>query len=66
MFGGLVAAYPMSYAVRDFYLNGGSQAIIVRLVSGGAPAAIPLPTGAAQPNDTLPLVAWTPGAWEIT
>jgi phage tail sheath protein FI len=30
-FGGLHPDYPMSYAVRDFYLNGGSQAIIVRL-----------------------------------
>jgi phage tail sheath protein FI len=30
-FGGLHTAYPMSYAVRDFYLNGGSQAVIVRL-----------------------------------
>ena len=30
-FGGLGADYPMSYAVRDFYLNGGTQAIIVRL-----------------------------------
>ncbi len=29
-FGGLEVDYPMSYAVRDFYLNGGSQAIIVR------------------------------------
>jgi Bacteriophage tail sheath protein len=30
-FGGLGEKYPMSYAVRDFYANGGSQAIIVRL-----------------------------------
>ncbi len=30
-FGGLSANYPMSYAVRDFFLNGGAQAIIVRL-----------------------------------
>jgi uncharacterized protein len=30
-FGGLSLDYPMSYAVRDFYQNGGSQAIIVRL-----------------------------------
>jgi len=30
-FGGLWVDIPMSYAVRDFYLNGGSQAIIVRL-----------------------------------
>jgi hypothetical protein len=32
-FGGLGVNYPMSYAVRDFYLNGGSQALIVRLYS---------------------------------
>jgi phage tail sheath protein FI len=30
-FGGLWLKSTMSYAVRDFYLNGGSQAIIVRL-----------------------------------
>jgi phage tail sheath protein FI len=30
-YGGLSLDSPMSYAVRDFYLNGGSQAIIVRL-----------------------------------
>jgi uncharacterized protein len=31
IFGGLWVPSTMSYAVRDFYLNGGSQAIIVRL-----------------------------------
>ncbi len=31
IFGGLGVNYPMSYTVRDFYLNGGSNAIIVRL-----------------------------------
>ena len=30
-FGGLNVNYPLSYAVRDYYLNGGSLAIIVRL-----------------------------------
>ena len=35
MFGGLDVDYPMSYAVRDFYLNGGSQATIVRLFNDG-------------------------------
>jgi phage tail sheath protein FI len=30
-FGGLGKDYPMSYAVRDFYINGGKQALIVRL-----------------------------------
>ena len=31
-FGGLQEEYLMSYAVRDFFLNGGSQALVVRLV----------------------------------
>lgn len=31
-FGGLHEQFLMSYAVRDFYSNGGSQAIIVRLI----------------------------------
>lgn len=31
IFGGLDLTSTMSYAVRDFYLNGGSQAVIVRL-----------------------------------
>jgi phage tail sheath protein FI len=30
-FGGLSVDFPMSYAVKDFYLNGGSQAIVVRI-----------------------------------
>ncbi len=32
-FGGLNQEYPLSYAVRDFFLNGGQQALIVRLIS---------------------------------
>src|SRR5438067_5557578 len=31
LFGGLDADYPVSYAVQDFFLNGGAQAIIVRI-----------------------------------
>ncbi|WP_374943179.1 phage tail sheath family protein [Sphingomonas sp.] len=33
VFGGLWLQSPMSFAVRDFFLNGGSQAVIVRLFS---------------------------------
>ena len=29
-FGGLAVDYPLTYAVQDFFLNGGSQALIVR------------------------------------
>ncbi len=30
-FGGIDPAYPVSYSVRDFFANGGAQAVIVRL-----------------------------------
>ena len=36
IFGGLDVHYPMGYAVQDFYLNGGSQAAIVRLFKAGS------------------------------
>lgn len=39
IFGALDPAYTMGYAVRDFYLNGGAQAIIVRLYNGDASKA---------------------------
>jgi phage tail sheath protein FI len=52
-FGDLDVDYPMSYAVRDFYLNGGQQAIIVRLAKNAA----------ASKNADLKLEAASPGAW---
>jgi phage tail sheath protein FI len=55
-FGGLQVDYPMSYAVRDFYLNGGQQAIIVRLQKNAKTAT----------NDDLKLVAATEGSWGNT
>src|SRR5262245_3086532 len=63
-FGGLAVDSMLSYAVRDFFLNGGSQALIVRVVHDDATTArISLPTGAASPNDFLLLDAADPGAW---
>jgi len=38
-FGGLWRESSMGYAVRDLYLNGGNQAVIVRLANGANPAA---------------------------
>jgi phage tail sheath protein FI len=52
MFGGLGVAYPMSYTVRDFYMNGGSQAIIVRLINTPPPAPGPGPTLPPPPAPT--------------
>lgn len=47
IFGGLWLQSQLGYAVRDFFLNGGGQAIIVRLFTAApAPAASPTPTPA--------------------
>ena len=43
IFGGLWGQSAMSYAVRDFFGNGGGQAIIVRLYKGGGPSTITTP-----------------------
>jgi uncharacterized protein len=59
MFGGLHVDYPMSYAVRDFYLNGGGQAIIVRLYK----AAAGKPAQATLDAKGLNLEAANAGAW---
>jgi phage tail sheath protein FI len=48
-FGGLWLSSSMSYAVKDFYLNGGSQAVIVRLANGGSAATITLPEQQVSP-----------------
>jgi len=39
IFGGLSRDYPLSYSVQDFFLNGGAQAVILRLFKGDADAA---------------------------
>jgi hypothetical protein len=54
-FGGLDAGYPLTYAVRDFYRNGGSQGLIVRLNNGDAAAQFDLPP-ASNPS------RWSPPA----
>ena len=62
-FGGLDVASPMSYSVRDFYLNGGSLALIVRVLHDDATAAtIGLDDG-ASPSTGIVLVASSRGAW---
>lgn len=58
-FGGLVADCPMSYAVRDFYLNGGALALVVRVVGTAAP---PAPPGPPPPPAPPPAPAPAPAA----
>jgi Bacteriophage tail sheath protein len=64
-FGGLHVDYPMSYAVRDFYLNGGSKAVVVRLYKG-APAAAKIILAGTDNTKPLNLVATDPGIWANT
>jgi phage tail sheath protein FI len=61
-FGGLVVDRPLAYAVRDFYMNGGSTALIVRLFDGVIADATAKLTIGGTPNG-LTLEAATPGAW---
>ncbi len=50
LYGGLSLQSKMSYAVSDFYLHGGSQAIIVRIANGGQRATIILPENLSPPS----------------
>jgi hypothetical protein len=59
-FGGLWLGSPASYAVDDFYANGGSQAVIVRLFKPKAANDSGL---AAITAGGLELVASNPGEW---
>ncbi len=61
VFGGLWQPSMLSYAVEQFFDNGGREAVIVRVVNGGAPATISLPCGDAK----LVLEALSPGTREI-
>jgi phage tail sheath protein FI len=55
VFGGLSPRSTVSFAVRDFFLNGGGQAIVVRLTNGGTASTIDV--------SGLHLVAASPGSW---
>ncbi len=61
-FGGLWPLSRLGYSVRDFFLNGGSQAVIVRLFRS-TPGAPPPPDNAKLPVGTLRLEALDPGVW---
>ena len=52
----------MSFAVRDFFLNGGTQAIIIRLTNG-TPAASKYVIPATPIAKNLKIVAANPGSW---
>jgi phage tail sheath protein FI len=61
VFGGLWQPSMLSYAVEQYFDNGGREAVIVRVVNGGAPTTISLPCGDA----ILTLEARSPGSREV-
>ncbi len=68
-FGGLWAEATLGYAVRDFYQNGGSRAVVVRVAKGAVAATTALPVGdplASPPvlgAGFVVLEAVNPGSW---
>jgi phage tail sheath protein FI len=65
-FGGLWRSSGLGYAVTDFYLNGGSDALVVRIAHTGD--AVPEQNAATATVDAggLALQATGPGAWANT
>lgn len=64
-FGGLWEKSSLGFAVRDFYLNAGTQAIVVRLYHAETGPGAKLQR-ASLSADTLALEAANPGAWGNT
>jgi phage tail sheath protein FI len=61
VFGGLWQPSTLSYAIEQYFENGGRTAFVVRVANGGRPATLTLPTGGAP----LVLEAQCPGTREF-
>ncbi len=62
-FGGLNRASDVSYAVQQFFLNGGSDAYVVRVAQGAAAATVTLKYDGPAGNDALVVAAASAGDW---
>jgi phage tail sheath protein FI len=63
VFGGLDSRSEASYAIQQFYLNGGSVAWVVRVVASNAATAGRTLTGGSPTQDALVIEAASPGQW---
>jgi phage tail sheath protein FI len=61
-FGGLANGYALGFAVRDFFVNGGSRAIVVRLYRAEVGDDAPAASRTLAVGD-FELVAASPGRW---
>jgi phage tail sheath protein FI len=62
-FGGLDRESQVSYAVQQFFRNGGNEARVVRVATGTATASVDLYDKAAQGKKVLTVRAVNPGVW---
>jgi phage tail sheath protein FI len=70
-YGGLSKNSPLSYAVSQFFMNGGQSAIVVRIAQGASHASVKLnsmayPSGGSLSGTKTPVLAIEakePGAW---
>ena len=66
-FGGLASDSLMSYAVQQFFLNGGSDSWVVRVAGQGIPtAAVDVPSGGNQSKTVLHVSVLSAGATNTT
>src|SRR5215469_4931365 len=63
-FGGLAADSELSYAVQQFFANGGTDAFVVRIPKHGAtPATVTIPEAASPATTAMTLQAASKGSW---
>jgi phage tail sheath protein FI len=62
-FGSLDPDCPLTYAVQQFFLNGGTDAWIVRVAAGAGTAAVTLANAVTGGNAVLTLTASSSGSW---
>ncbi len=62
-FGGLDNRSEASYAIQQFYLNGGQVAFVVRVAAGATAATLTLTLSTSTPIGTITLEAANPGIW---
>lgn len=63
IYGGLNAAYPSTYGAFQFFSNGGRDLFVLRVINGGTTSSVTLTDSSADDNDTLLVVAASPGTW---
>jgi phage tail sheath protein FI len=62
-FGGLDVESPLSYSVKQFFQNGGTEAYVVRVASGAAPASVTMKNSGTAPVAVLQATALGEGVW---